>query len=90
VAAPSTTIDPRSETFQRNRDAMLALWQEVEDDQALQRFLTEGRILARLEHPAIARFIDAGTTPTSNKRHASVPARRSSRRSLSSEQFSNR
>jgi acetyl-CoA carboxylase carboxyltransferase component len=48
VADPSTTVDPRSETFQRNRDAMLALWKEVADQQA--RVLEGGGVDYVLRH----------------------------------------
>ncbi|MBS1793415.1 MAG: protein kinase [Acidobacteria bacterium] len=35
----------------------------MDTDAVLRRFALERRILARLEHPSIARFLDGGTTP---------------------------
>src|SRR5690349_9015515 len=34
VAAPGTTIDPRSAAYRTNRDAMADQWQQVADEQA--------------------------------------------------------
>jgi eukaryotic-like serine/threonine-protein kinase len=44
------------------RVAVKLITRGMEGRSARQRFLAERQILARLEHPAIARFIDAGTT----------------------------
>ena len=43
--------------------AIKLLKRGTDTDEVLRRFRTERQILARLEHPNIARLIDAGTTP---------------------------
>lgn len=51
----------RGEGFEQ-RGALKLLHAAVSDAPALERFLAERRIVARLEHPSIARLIDAGAT----------------------------
>ncbi|MEM7353565.1 MAG: serine/threonine-protein kinase [Acidobacteriota bacterium] len=52
----------RDEASFEQRVAIKVLFRNLLDEQALDRFHRECRILARLQHPAIARLYDAGVT----------------------------
>ena len=45
-----------------HRVAIKVLKRGLDSDEIIRRFRTERQILARFEHPSIARFLDAGTT----------------------------
>jgi len=45
------------------RVALKLIKRGMDSDEILRRFLTERQILARLEHPGIARLLDGGVTP---------------------------
>src|SRR5215472_3925261 len=53
----------RADSQFEQRVALKLLRRGRESEQALRRFLTERRILSRLEHAGIARMLDGGSTP---------------------------
>ena len=53
----------RADSQFEKRVALKLLRRGRESEQALRRFLTERRILSRLEHAGIARMLDGGSTP---------------------------
>ncbi len=54
----------REEGDFRQRVAVKLVRTELDSDELRRRFLKERRILARLEHPGIARLVDGGLTDT--------------------------
>ena len=53
----------RADGAYRQAVALKVVKRGLDTDAIVRRFARERRILARLDHPAIARLIDGGTTP---------------------------